>query len=211
LSGSRWGNRIGASSSGHRTTAVTRLLLALMCRARKRSRWRDRARGDVVTPRDLSLPPTIAVGDRFSTETTFTRRSIAEFAKACGDHNPVHTDDDAARSWGFAGVIASGPHTSALFGALLATHYGKFGPTLGLELSIRFQHAVIPDVPVRFAWEVVAIEYNEKLVGNIVSLQGSVEQSGRSVMSGRAKIVVRTATSLARVTARAQDSSRSGL
>jgi len=144
-----------------------------------------------MTPRARSLPPTIAVGDRFSTKTTLTRRSIAEFARACGDDNPVHTNDDAARSWGFAGVIASGPQTSALFGALLAKHYGKFGPTLGLELSVRFLQAVFPDLPLRLAWEVVAVEHNEKLGGQLVSLQGSVEQSGHAVISGRAKIVVR--------------------
>lgn len=144
------------------------------------------------TARGPYPPPRIAVGDRFSTETTLTRRSIAEFARACGDDNPVHTDDDAARSWGFASIIASGPHTSALFGALLAKHYGKSGPTLGLELSIRFQHAVIPDLPVRLAWEVVAVKYNRKLNGQIVSLRGFVEQCSRSVIYGRAKIVVRT-------------------
>lgn len=145
-----------------------------------------------MTASDLFPPPTIAVGDRFESETTLTRRSIAEFARACGDDNPVHTDDDAARSWGFGGIIASGPHISALFGALLAKHYGKFGPTLGLELSIRFLHAVIPDRPVRLAWEVVGVQFNEKLDGQMVSLRGSVQQCSRAVISGRAKIVVRT-------------------
>jgi 3-hydroxybutyryl-CoA dehydratase len=147
-----------------------------------------------MTQRDRSSPPTIAVGDRFNAETTLTRRSIAEFARACDDDNPVHTDDDAARSWGFAGVIASGPHTSALFGALLAKHYGKFGPTLGLELSVRFLQVVVPDLPLRLVWEVVAVAYNEKLNGQLVSLQGYVEQSGCAVISGRAKIVVRPRT-----------------
>lgn len=145
-----------------------------------------------MTVSDPASPPTIAVGDRFNSETTLTRCLIAEFAHACGDDNPVHTDDDAARSWGFAGIIASGPHISALFSALLAKHYGKFGPTLGLELSIRFVQAVIPDRPVRFAWEVAAVEYNEKLDGQMVWLRGTVEQCSRAVISGRAKIVVRT-------------------
>lgn len=39
---------------------------------------------------------------------TFTREQIAAYAAASGDHNPIHLDDDFARSVGLPGVIAHG-------------------------------------------------------------------------------------------------------
>lgn len=133
----------------------------------------------------------IAVGDRFGAETTLSRHSIAEFAHACGDDNPVHIDDKAAQSWGFDGIIASGPQTSALFGASLATYFVSFGQALGLELHVRFLRPVAPDAPFRIVWEIVGIARNEKLRGYLVSLSGRCEQNGAAALSGSAKVVVR--------------------
>jgi acyl dehydratase len=39
---------------------------------------------------------------------TFTREQVAAYAEASGDHNPIHLDDDFARSVGLPGVIAHG-------------------------------------------------------------------------------------------------------
>ncbi len=38
----------------------------------------------------------------------FTREQIAEYAEASGDHNPIHLDDEFARSVGLPGLIAHG-------------------------------------------------------------------------------------------------------
>ena len=39
---------------------------------------------------------------------TFDRGQVAAYADASGDHNPIHLDDDFARSVGLPGVIAHG-------------------------------------------------------------------------------------------------------
>ena len=39
---------------------------------------------------------------------TFTKEQIAAYAEASGDHNPIHLDDDFARSVGLPGLIAHG-------------------------------------------------------------------------------------------------------
>lgn len=135
--------------------------------------------------------PTIAVGDRFDAEATLSRQSIADFAHACGDDNPVHVDDKAAQSWGFDGIIASGPHTSALFSALLATYFVRFGQALGLELHVRFLRPVTSDAPFRIVWEITDISRNEKLRGYLVTLSGRCEQNREAALSGSAKVVVR--------------------
>jgi acyl dehydratase len=43
-----------------------------------------------------------------------TREDLVAYAEASGDHNPIHQDDEVARSVGLPGVIAHGMYTLAL-------------------------------------------------------------------------------------------------
>jgi acyl dehydratase len=43
-----------------------------------------------------------------------TREDLVAYANASGDHNPIHQDDEVARSVGLPGVIAHGMFTMAL-------------------------------------------------------------------------------------------------
>ena len=45
---------------------------------------------------------------------TITRADLGRYAAASGDHNPIHQDEDVARSVGLPGVIAHGMYTMAL-------------------------------------------------------------------------------------------------
>ncbi len=45
---------------------------------------------------------------------TITRADLAAYAAASGDHNPIHQDEEVARSVGLPGVIAHGMYTMAL-------------------------------------------------------------------------------------------------
>ena len=45
---------------------------------------------------------------------TVTRADLVTYAAASGDHNPIHQDEDVARSVGLPGVIAHGMYTMAL-------------------------------------------------------------------------------------------------
>ena len=45
---------------------------------------------------------------------TITRADLVAYAEASGDHNPIHQDEDVARSVGLPGVIAHGMFTMAL-------------------------------------------------------------------------------------------------
>ncbi|CAN5476581.1 MaoC family dehydratase [soil metagenome] len=49
-----------------------------------------------------------------------TRADLVAYAAASGDHNPIHQDEDVARSVGLPGVIAHGMFTLALVGRYLA-------------------------------------------------------------------------------------------
>ena len=45
---------------------------------------------------------------------TITRADLVAYAEASGDHNPIHQDEEVARSVGLPGVIAHGMYTMAL-------------------------------------------------------------------------------------------------
>ena len=54
-------------------------------------------------------------GDTLETKTfTVTRADLVAYADASGDHNPIHQDEEVARSVGLPGVIAHGMYTMAL-------------------------------------------------------------------------------------------------
>ncbi|ODU07479.1 MAG: dehydratase [Pseudonocardia sp. SCN 72-86] len=63
--------------------------------------------GDTV---ELALPP-------------ISRTTLALFAGASGDHNPIHVDLDVARSAGLDDVFAHGMLSMAYLGRLLTDHF----------------------------------------------------------------------------------------
>jgi acyl dehydratase len=76
--------------------------------------------GDVLRP--LALPP-------------LTRATLALFAGASGDHNPIHIDSDAAREVGLPDVIGHGMLTMSWLGRLLTL----WAPQRDLrEFGVRF-------------------------------------------------------------------------
>ena len=54
---------------------------------------------------------------------TITRADLVAYAEASGDHNPIHQDDDVARSVGLPGVIAHGMYTMALAARAVAAWF----------------------------------------------------------------------------------------
>jgi acyl dehydratase len=79
---------------------------------------------------------------------TFTREQIAAYAEAGGDHNPIHLDDDFARSVGLPGVIAHGLLQMGLLGTLASEAAG--GPQHLSRLLVRFAGMVVPGDTVTF-------------------------------------------------------------
>lgn len=80
-------------------------------------------------------------------DVTFTTEQIAAYAAASGDHNPIHVDDEFARSVGLPGVIAHG----MLQMGLLARAAGP--PDQVRRLACRFSGMVRPGDTVTFAAE----------------------------------------------------------
>ena len=82
---------------------------------------------------------------------TFTREQIAEYADVSGDHNPIHLDDEFARSVGLQGLIAHGMLQMGLLATVAAEAAG--GPGRLRRLSVRFAGMVVPGDTVTFRAE----------------------------------------------------------
>jgi len=79
---------------------------------------------------------------------TFTKDQIAAYAEAGGDHNPIHLDDEFARSVGLPGVIAHGLLQMGILGTVAAEASG--GPGHLKRMSVRFAGMVLPGDTVTF-------------------------------------------------------------
>jgi 3-hydroxybutyryl-CoA dehydratase len=59
----------------------------------------------------------LAVGDAVEFHRAISAADIAQFAELSGDHDPVHVDEDFARTTAFGRCIAHGAHVMALVSA----------------------------------------------------------------------------------------------
>jgi acyl dehydratase len=94
-----------------------------------------------------------AVRDSRMTErkVTFTRDQINAYAEASGDVNPIHLDEDFAKSVGLPGVIAHGLLQMGILAVVAAEAAG--GPEKLRRLSCRFAGMVAPGDTVTFTAE----------------------------------------------------------
>ena len=90
---------------------------------------------------------------------TFTRESLARYAGASGDFNPIHYNDAAATALGLPGVIAHGMLTMGTALRVVTDWAGD--PARVLSYYVRFTKPVVVPasggVEVRFAATVTAI------------------------------------------------------
>ncbi|MGA7912133.1 MAG: MaoC/PaaZ C-terminal domain-containing protein [Candidatus Dormiibacterota bacterium] len=85
---------------------------------------------------------------------TFTRDQIAAYAEASGDRNPIHLDEEFAKSVGLPGVIAHGLLQMGLMATVASAATG--GPERLRRLYCRFAGMVEPGDTVTFAAETTA-------------------------------------------------------
>ncbi len=80
---------------------------------------------------------------------TFTADQIAAYAEASGDHNPIHLDEEFARSVGLPGIIAHGMLQMGILATVASAAAGGGGRLR--RLYCRFAGMVEPGDTVTFA------------------------------------------------------------
>lgn len=129
--------------------------------------------------------------ERFSCEVTLTPNSVAEYARAAGDSNPVHCDAAFAAQTRYRRIIASGTQTTALLLGLTAAHFSKHSSMVGLEYSVRFRRPVFADETICLEWLIIKVTPNARLGGHIVDLRGRIRrQDGETDVGAKGRILV---------------------
>ena len=83
------------------------------------------------------------VGDSAEITKTITEADIQAFAEVTGDHNPIHLDDEFAKSTRFGRRIAHGMLTTSLISSVLANKLPGEG-SVYLGQSLQFVAPVFP-------------------------------------------------------------------
>ena len=132
------------------------------------------------------------VGEIYRQKMTLSVHDIANGAKALGDTNPIHFNEQAAIKAGYPGIIASGAHTSGLCGGVLTQKFQDSGTFMGLDCSYRFHRAVLPNQVLTIVWQTDRIEFKKSLNGYLVSLSGKMlDDTGNSLITARMKVLLR--------------------
>jgi acyl dehydratase len=129
--------------------------------------------------------------DRFSSEVTLTPDSVAEYARAAGDTNPIHFDAAFAARTRYLRRIASGTQTTALLLGLTAAHFSNDKSMVGLEYWVRFSRPIFADETILLEWLVIKVTANARLGGHIIDLRGRIRnQKGQTAVGAKGRVFV---------------------
>lgn len=136
----------------------------------------------------MPLPEFTQIGDELPAFTTepISRATLALYAGASGDHNPMHLDIDFAREFGMDDVIAHGMLGMAYLGRLLT----NWVPQEAIrQFSVRF--LAITHVHDRLTCKGKIVEQNVDNQENLIRVDLSlINQDGDLKLSGQAVIAL---------------------
>jgi acyl dehydratase len=135
---------------------------------------------------------TLKPGDHATKELLLTREDLLRMAAELGDPNPLHHDDEKAARSRFGGLIAAGGHVIGLLTSFGAAFTTAHGPCVGLEFSFQLRRGVPPGTLMRMRWEVLAVEWSERMRGQLVSLAGEAQDGeGELLVRATGKVLAR--------------------
>jgi len=122
------------------------------------------------------------IGDRIERRFEVTDERITQFGNASCDLNPLHFDEDFAKTTIFKGRIAHGMLTGAFISAAIADEFGA--GTIYLEQNLKFLK------PVRIPDQVRVLLVVNGFDGKVMTLYTGAHANGVEVIQGSAKILL---------------------
>ncbi len=115
-----------------------------------------------------------------------TRQMFVRYSGASGDLNPMHYDDELARSAGYPSVFAQGMFSAALLAGFATDWLGAAGVR---RFGVRFREQVWPGDVLTCSGTVTAV--SEEADGDLVSVElTATRPTGGVAISGSAAFVV---------------------
>ncbi|MEQ1764174.1 MAG: MaoC family dehydratase [Pyrinomonadaceae bacterium] len=128
----------------------------------------------------------IKIGDSFSRDRVITDELVRAFADLSGDHNPIHLDEEFARTTRFGRRIAHGMLSGALISAVLGNELSD-RKIVYLSQILKFTAPVFIGDTVTTTATVTAVRESK----NIVSLKTICRnQDGDTVVEGESAVIV---------------------
>ena len=127
----------------------------------------------------------LAVGMQVAIQNTVSDQDVVDFARISGDHNPLHMDEEYAKTTQFKGRIAHGALSASYISAILGNDLPGPGAVF-MELNLKFVRPVRIGDTVTSTAEV--IEMVER--GYRVRLGVKGEVDGKVCMKGDALVMV---------------------
>ena len=126
------------------------------------------------------------VGDSAEITKKITEADIEAFAEVTGDHNPIHLDDEFAKSTRFGRRIAHGMLTASLISSVLANKLPGEG-SVYLGQSLQFVAPVFPGDQITARVTIKQIR-DDKPILKLETI--CVNQHGETVIRGEATVLV---------------------
>ncbi len=127
----------------------------------------------------------MAIGMTVSIQNTVSDQDVVDFARVSGDYNPLHMDEEYAKTTQFKGRIAHGALSASYISAILGNDLPGPGAVF-MELNLKFVRPVrIGDMVTSTAEVIEMIER-----GHRVRLAVKGEVDGKVCMKGEALVMV---------------------
>lgn len=128
----------------------------------------------------------LQIGEKFSTTKQITDAVVRSFAALSGDFNPIHVDDEFAKTTRFGKRIAHGMISGALLSAVLGYEF-KERRVVYLSQTMKFLLPVFIDDTVTATATVTHIREDKP----IVTLETvCTKQTGEVTLSGEAVVMI---------------------
>jgi acyl dehydratase len=122
----------------------------------------------------------VRVGDQIPSLSKVVRReAVKAYADASGDQNPLHQDDDFARSVGFPGIIAHGMFSMAHVAKAVTDWLGDPGALKAIH--VQFRAVVFMDETLVARGEVTGLDRSTRR--GTLKLWAEVERAGGRVLA----------------------------
>ena len=128
----------------------------------------------------------LKIGDKFSTSKQITDQVVRAFAELSGDYNPIHLDEEFAKTTRFGRRIAHGMISGALISAVLGYEL-KDRKIVYLSQTLRFTAPVYIDDTVTATATIKDIRADKP----VVTIETTcTNQNGETVVTGEGKIMI---------------------
>jgi len=128
----------------------------------------------------------LQTGEKFSTTKQITDKVVRAFAELSGDFNPIHIDDEFAKTTRFGRRIAHGMISGALLSAVLGYEF-KERRVVYLSQTMKFLAPVFIDDTITATATVTHIREDKP----IVTLETvCTNQAGEATLSGEAVVMI---------------------